>query len=130
MNDPVAASLARAKRTLDAARLLHRGGFEAEAISRSYFAAFHAAEAALLGLGESRSKHSGVVSAFSQLVVRPGSIDAEVGRLLRSLFVRRNRADYGSPDAPLEQADAAMADAARFIGSVEAWLAKRERSSP
>jgi uncharacterized protein (UPF0332 family) len=68
---------------LAAARLLAGKGFEAQAVSRAYFAAFFAAEAALLALGETRSKHSGVVSAFVHLLVRGGQLEEEIGRLLR-----------------------------------------------
>jgi uncharacterized protein (UPF0332 family) len=87
--------LARAHDELDAARLLATGGFGAQAISRAYFAAFYAAEAALLSVGETRSKHAGVIAAFGQLVVRQTSFAADDGRLLRSLFRSRRRAGPG-----------------------------------
>jgi uncharacterized protein (UPF0332 family) len=53
------AGLARCREELAAARLLADKGFEAQAVSHAYFAAFFAAETALLALGETRSKHSG-----------------------------------------------------------------------
>src|SRR5204863_1243270 len=92
--------LARSRNDLDAARLLAERGFGAQAVSRAYFAAFHAAEAALGRLGETRSKHAGVLSAFGRLVVLHGGFDEETGRLLRSLFERRNEADYVPVDVP------------------------------
>jgi len=61
--------LVRSRQELAAARLLASGGFPAQAISRAYFAAFFAAEEALVTLGETRSKHSGVVSAFGRLLI-------------------------------------------------------------
>jgi hypothetical protein len=48
--------LTRAREELAAARLLGDGGFPARAVSRGYFAAFYAAEAALLALDETRSE--------------------------------------------------------------------------
>jgi hypothetical protein len=66
--------MARADEELAAARLLANGGFAAQAVSRAYYGAFYAAEAVLLELGETRSKHSGVVAAFVRLVVQAGSI--------------------------------------------------------
>lgn len=117
--------LARSRRELRAARFLAGGGFPAEAVSRAYYAAFHAAEAALLALGESRSKHSGVHAAFSQWLVAPGLIDADVARLLRSLFDRRDQADHGGPDVPAEPAAKAIADAEAVVSAVEAWLNQR-----
>ena len=114
--------LERCRDELAAARLLAGKGFEAQAVSRAYFAAFFAAEAALLALGETRSKHSGIVSAFVHLLVRGGQLDEEIGRLLRSLFERRNEADYSPVDVPAEEADAAIRDAERVVSAVETWL--------
>ena len=125
MSDPSPDPLARSRRGLAAAHHLAEGGFAAEAISRAYFAAFYAAEACLRALGQSRSKHSAVLSAFNELVVRSGEIKPDVGRILRSLFELRNDADYGSPDAPAGRATSAIADADRFVAAVEAWLQAR-----
>jgi uncharacterized protein (UPF0332 family) len=117
--------LARSRDELAAARLLADNGFEAQAVSRAYFAAFFAAETALLTLGETRSKHSGVISAFVHLLVRGGQLDEETGRLLRSLFERRNEADYSPVDVPPKEADAAIRDADRVVRAVEGWLGRR-----
>ena len=117
--------MTRSREELDAARLLANGGFHLQAVSRAYYAAFYAAEEALLALGETRSKHSGVLAAFDSLVVRKGGIDPAAGRLLRSLFRRRNEADYGAADASHEEADAAIDDAERVVGAVEALLGAR-----
>jgi uncharacterized protein (UPF0332 family) len=115
-------ALARGRQELEAARVLVREGFGEQAISRAYFAAFFAAEAALLVLGETRSKHSGVISAFGKRVVREGALDESVGRLLRSLFERRNQADYGSASLTLEEADVALRDAEQFVDGVAGWI--------
>ncbi len=105
--------------------MLLESRFPAQAISRAYFAAFFAAESALLVLGETRSKHAGVIAAFGKLVVREGGFDEGVGRLLRSLFERRNQADYGPAELEPEEARLAIADAERFVEAVAAWLARR-----
>jgi uncharacterized protein (UPF0332 family) len=120
--------LDRSRQELAAARLLAGRGFEAQAVSRAYYAAFFAAETALLALGETRSKHSGVISAFVHRLVRGGELEEDTGRLLRSLFERRNEADYSSVEVPLEEADAAVLDAERVVRGVEAWLARRASS--
>jgi uncharacterized protein (UPF0332 family) len=118
--------LARSREELAAARLLADKGFEAQAVSRAYYAAFFAAETALLALGETRSKHAGIISAFVHLLVRGGQLDEENGRLLRSLFERRNEADHSPVDVPLEEADAAIRDADRVVRAVEGWLSRRD----
>lgn len=107
------------------ARLLAEGGFAAEAVSRSYFAVFYAAEACLLALGEERSKHSAVLSAFTERLVRSAEIQPEIGRILRRLFDQRNRADYAATEPEADEARTAIADAERFIAAAEAWLEAR-----
>ncbi len=115
----------RSRQELEAARYLAGGGFAPQAVSRAYYAAFFAAEEALLALGETRSKHSGVLAAFEKLVVREGGLDPAVGQVLRSLFRRRNEADYGAGPASGEEAEAATRDAERVIDAVDSWLARR-----
>jgi uncharacterized protein (UPF0332 family) len=125
VTDEVDRLLFRSGRDLDAAAALTREGFHEAAISRAYYSAFYAAEAALLVLGESRSKHSGVLSAFARLIVLEGGLDPEIGRLLRSLFERRNQADYEAVEASYEEARAAVADAGRVIEEVSGWVGRR-----
>jgi uncharacterized protein (UPF0332 family) len=118
--------LARCREELAAARLLAEKGFEAQAVSRAYYAAFFAAETALLALGETRSRPSGVISAFVRLLVRGGQLDEETGRLLRSLFGRRNQADYAPVEVPPEEAEAAIRDAEQVVSAVGTWLSRRD----
>jgi len=88
--------------------------------------AFYAAEAALAELGETRSKHSGVVSAVGELLVKPGELAPRDGRLLRSLFDRRAGADYDIDDEPSAQDAAdAIADAEAVVDAIGTWLASR-----
>ena len=81
------------------------------ALSRSFHAAFFAAEAALLVLGETRAQHSDVVSAFVRRVVRERALDPRAGRLLRSLFNRYWLADHTYEETPQAEAESAVADA-------------------
>jgi len=115
----------RSRRELEAARFLADGGFATQAVSRAYYAAFYAAEEALLVLGETRSKHSGVLAAFERLVVREGGVDPATGRRLRSLFRRRNEADYGSAPASQTEADEAIRDAEYVVDAIASWVADR-----
>jgi uncharacterized protein (UPF0332 family) len=115
-------ALTRSRREIEAARLLTDGDFGAQAVSRAYYAAFYAAEQALGSLGESRSKHSGVIAAFGRLVVREGGLEEEMGRILRSLFEQRNGVDYGEAVASREDAELAIRAAQRFVEATESWL--------
>lgn len=94
-------------------------------MSRSFYAAFYAAEAALLELGETRSKHSAVIAAFIRLVVLEGGADREAGRLLRGLFERRGQADYSDDEVPQAAGELAVVDAETVVDAVDAWLATR-----
>jgi uncharacterized protein (UPF0332 family) len=75
--------------------------------------------------GTPSGSHSGVISAFVHRLVRGGDLEDQTGRLLRSLFERRNEADSSPVDVPLEEADAAIRDADRVVGAVEVWLSRR-----
>lgn len=116
----------RARRELEAAELLAGHGFAAAAVSRAYYAAFYAAEEALAPVDVIRSKHSGVVAAVATVLVRQHGLDAQAGRLLRSLFERRSRADYSLDDTPSEEAAHAVRDASTVVSTIEDWIAARE----
>jgi len=125
VSDQIAKALKRSERELGAAQALADKGFTEQAVSRSYFACFYTAEAALLRLGETRSKHSGVISAFSSLLIKRGGLDPEMGAILRSLFEDRNQADYRFLQAPPKIAESAISRASRFVGVVRDWLQRQ-----
>jgi uncharacterized protein (UPF0332 family) len=122
---PLQAELDRARREIAAARVLIETGFPEKAISSAYYAAFHAAVGALLVLGETRSKHSGVHGAFGEFVVHQGGFDPAVAKTLRDLFEERNNVDYGLEPASAEEARADTDDAERFVTEVERWIERR-----
>lgn len=119
--------LDRARRELEAAALLARHGLAEPAVSRAYYAAFYAGEAALTMLGITLSKHSGVISAFGEQLVQRHGFDPRTGRLLRLLFTRRGAADYSFDPISTESAAVAVADATRFVAAVEDWVAARPK---
>ncbi len=84
----------RSREELEAARLLASGGFYVQAVSRAYYAAFYAAEEALLALGETRSKHSGVIALFGQHLAKTREVDPELHTTLQRAFKEREKADY------------------------------------
>jgi uncharacterized protein (UPF0332 family) len=102
--------------------MLEESRFGAQAILHAYYACFFSAEAALLALGETRSKHSGVIAGFGQFVVKAGGFDSAVAPALRKLFELRNKAVYDEADVDEEIASAAIEEADRFVVAVDAWL--------
>jgi len=130
MSGEGARELARARREIGAAHALADGGFTSQAVSRAYYAAFYAAEAALLAVGETRSKHGGVISAFGKYVVQRGGLDGGHGRVLAALFDKRNAADYRLEEPGADEARAAIEEAERLVDAVVAWLSARSGRRP
>ena len=91
----IAANLERAEKSIQAAKELTTSGFYDFAASRSYYAAFYAATAAMLDEGLEFSKHSGVIASIHQRLVKTGKLDKEQGKELNWLFELRNVGDYG-----------------------------------
>lgn len=123
MSPPSARALIdRARTELRASRKLIDDGFPDQAISHAYHATFLSAEAALLAIGETRSKHSGVISAFGELVAKPGHVDRQLGSVIRELFRMRNEAAYNGVAVSSDVARTALEDADRFLNAVDDWL--------
>ena len=87
--------LAKAREDLSlASKIVIDGGPYRVASSRAYYAAFYAMQAALLSMDITRSKHSGVISAFNRHFVSTGVFPPHFGALISDLFRYRNIADY------------------------------------
>jgi uncharacterized protein (UPF0332 family) len=116
--------LARARRLVAAGRHLHAGGFFEDAVSRPYYAVFHAACALLASVGRTVRTHDGLRAAFAQHFVGPGAMDAKYSRLLARIAADRNDADYGAVATfRSEDAEDDLRQAEEFIAAVEAYLA-------
>lgn len=91
-----AAELARAGDSLRAARLLTDAGLLADAESRVYYAAFHAAVALLFAEGLEARSHSGVGQLLGLHFVKTGRLDPGDARLFARLQKYRIEADYST----------------------------------
>lgn len=93
------------------------------AVSRAYYAVFYMASAALFAISITRAKHSGVESAFSEYLIKPGHVEAEYGRLYQKARRQREEADYAE-DTTIDEATAGqiVADAERFVDRLERFL--------
>jgi uncharacterized protein (UPF0332 family) len=116
----------RCQEELRAAKVLLDAGLPAQAVSRAYFAAFHAAGAALLVVGEQPASPPAVVSAFARRA-STDSFDPMAGRTLRKLFEDHADVDYALANAPPEEAERAIADAERFVDATRRWIDERAR---
>jgi len=86
--------MAKAKTTLEAAKVLSREGYPADAISRAYYAIFHATAALLADKGLAFSSHQAVIAAFGKEYAKTGELDPQLHRHLRAAFEGRQVADY------------------------------------
>lgn len=125
----MSAAIDRAGADLAAAQELSDAGHIAQAVVGAFSAARHAAEAALLAIGETRATDAGVVSAFVARVVRERALDPAAGRLLRSLHNRALLADLSYDPAPPHEATAAVHDATAVVDAVLAWLDEPVRTA-
>jgi uncharacterized protein (UPF0332 family) len=99
------------------------GGFFGIAVNRAYYAVFYAASALLATRGLARGKHSGTVSAFRQLFVKPGLIDSEYSDIYGSLMDDRHVSDYDM-DGTIEpeRAESDVQEARRFVARIEDFM--------
>jgi len=108
--------LARAREALAEADLLISAKRWNGALNRLYYALFYAARALLALKRIDSSRHSGVIALFQEQYVKPGSVPAEIARVLPQAFARRQRADYG------DFAEATESDVQTLRGDVERFL--------
>lgn len=119
----IAKKFERAQEDLAVAESLKRQGSYRQSISRSYYAVFAAASAALLTQDITRKKHSGVESAFNQYIANPGLVKRKLAALYRDTYEARQEADYADLVEFSEmQADEVLSDAQEFVASIQQFL--------
>jgi len=91
--------------------------------SRAYYAMFYAASALLASKDISRSRHSGVHSAFGQYFVKPGLIEPQYARMLINAFNVRLDSDYEvRPALNRALAEDILRDAQEFVERTALYL--------
>jgi uncharacterized protein (UPF0332 family) len=94
MNEVDKELLGMAEQKLAGAKHLLKGGFRADAVSRAYYAAFHALSAVLSASGFSFSSHREVLSTFNKEFIMTGRMKAIRYRDIQRLFNDRQGGDY------------------------------------
>ncbi len=113
--------LSKADEKLASAASLLKQRYYADAVSRAYYAVFHAAQAALLTLGEQADTHRGLVTLFGLLLVKTGKVEKRYGRFLANLKDDREQSDY----EVFAQIDRAMAQ--RAIREARSFVRRIDR---
>lgn len=123
-----AALMTKAVRACASARILLDLNDVDGACNRAYYAMFDSARAALLAskapvppdIGKT---HGGLITAFSQHLVKNGPIPKEIGRLLKRAEEIRLVADYKGDSVELADAREMVEQAERFVEAMRhAWM--------
>lgn len=126
----VAAQLEKAEQKLAAARTLLVHGHYEDAVSRAYYAVFHAATALLLTEGLTADSHAGLKALFGLRFVQTGLVDRRYAKTLASLMDGREAGDYDVFTAiDPEDARRGLAQAEEFV-RVVGGLARSRVDTP
>jgi len=113
----------KSAKALKVARLALNAGDNDSAVSRSYYAMFDIARAALLRAGVTEDKlprtHNGVIEAFRSHAVQSGQIDPQLATQLSRTESLRIRADYTGSEIELGEAKEVVRNAEQFVQTVE-----------
>jgi uncharacterized protein (UPF0332 family) len=118
--DEVDALLNKAYQRLQAAKELLQMDYYDDCVNRAYYSMVSAATAALRFKEITTKTHKGLHNKFSEIFIKSGEIEAELGRKFRYAEDIRNKVDYDSFETiTKEQAEVIIEDAETFIETVE-----------
>jgi len=113
----------RARRYIKSAELLLNDKDYESSVSRSYYAMFYAAQAALLTKELTFSSHKGVISAFGKHFIKTEIFPKEMGRELNRAFEKRQIGDYGYTFVVSnEEAIQMLRYGKEFVDKIASWL--------
>ncbi|MCC7212644.1 MAG: HEPN domain-containing protein [Candidatus Brocadia sp.] len=105
-----------------AEKLLKSGDYE-DAVSRAYYAVFHATQALLLTEGERAETHKGIVTLFGLLFVKTGKFSKHIGKYLANLKDDRESGDYEVFSyIDKETAETAISESKEFLKETKLYL--------
>jgi len=113
----------RAKRYIKSAELLLNDKDYESSVSRTYYAMFYVAQAALLTKNLSFSSHKGVISAFGKHFIKTEIFPKEMGRELNRAFEKRQIGDYSYTFVVSdEEAVQILQYGKEFVNKITSWL--------
>ena len=117
--------IAKAIDTLEEARaLIPSGQTRLGAYSRLYYSAHHAAVALLRLIGNNAKKHQAIISEFGKRWVKQRTFPRRYGKVLKTLYTERDKADYG------EYVPTSLRDLERHAAVVEAFIKRAQKKIP
>jgi hypothetical protein len=115
--------LARATKSLQAARMLLKNQLYEDCVSRSYYAVLHAAKAALIKIGIEAKSHQAVKRMFGLHLVKTEQIEKHFAEILTAQQEDREIGDYNIYlNIEQDRASKRVFDAEKFIKRIEKFL--------
>lgn len=117
--------LERAKETYREVEVLIANSFYNGAVNRLYYACFYAVTALLVDNEIDTQTHAGVRQMFGLNFIKPGKIDAELGKFYSAIFNSRQTGDYDDlVSVDRERILLMLEPAKRLIAEIETLLKK------
>lgn len=117
--------LVKARKKLETARTNFDNEQYDDAVSRTYYAVFHAISAALLSQGLHFSSHGQTIGAFNREFIKTKKFPASFSKTIKKLFRERQMGDYDVQshlDADIAKED--LKEAGKIITACETYLSK------
>lgn len=115
--------LARATKSLQAARMLLENQLYEDCVSRSYYAVLHGAKAALVKIGIETKSHQAVRRMFGLHLIKTGQIEKHFAEILIAQQEDREIGDYDIYlNIEQDRARKRVTDAERFVKRIEKYL--------
>lgn len=122
-DDYIAYRIAKSEEVYEAAIVLYNAGQWNSCINRLYYACFYAASALLVGRGIVAKSHGGVISQFSENVVKTKQMSPDEYRVYSKLLNWRTKGDYCDLfDFSKNDVDSVMQPTRFFIDKVKMLL--------
>jgi len=117
----------KAEKKMKVAKKLLKSKDYEDAISRAYYAIYHAAQSLLLSEGQKTETHKGLVTLFGLLFIKTGKFKKELGKYLANLKDDRESSDYEVFSyIDSETAEKAIKEAMEFLEETKKYLKKKK----
>ncbi|WP_288207242.1 HEPN domain-containing protein [uncultured Parabacteroides sp.] len=117
--------LSSARNALGEVLSLSKDGYFNAAISRLYYACFHAASALLINAGIEARTHTGVRQMLGKEFVQTGILSRDMSKFYTNLYSKRQNSDYEDfINYTVVDIDDLYPQAVEFIDVIEAYIRK------
>jgi uncharacterized protein (UPF0332 family) len=126
ISDRIALFLKKANQKLQTSKKLYDDEEYEDAISRAYYAMYHAARALLLTKNIEPKTHKGVLTSLGQFFIKTGTLERAYGKMLAYAKELRENGDYSEYYVAAEEdAKIVIDDAQKFIEEIKSILQKK-----